>query len=118
MYRYFNKNSHNNFIDDCVIRCISTLTDRTWRSVYDEMSRLAGDVGLMFDNVSFVENYLDERYPRVKHYEITVGEFAREHPYGRYAVTVNNHITPIINGNIIDTFDPSDRVIRGVWKIR
>lgn len=117
MYRYYNKNSHNNFIDDCVIRCISTLTDRTWRSVYDELSDLAGDVGLMFDNVSFVERYLDDRYSRVNHHDITVGEFAEEHPIGRYAVTMDNHITAIINGDIIDTFDPSNRVMRCAWRI-
>ena len=117
MYRFYNKNSHNNFIDDCVIRAISTLTDRTWRSVYDEMSRLAGDRGLMFDNVTFVEDYLDKRYSRVNHHDITVGEFAKEHPIGRYAVTVDNHITTIIDGDIIDTFDPSNRVMRCAWKV-
>lgn len=118
MYRHFNKNSYGNYIDDCVIRAISTLTDRTWRSVYDEMSRLAGDRGLMFDNVTFVEDYLDERYSRVNHHDITVGEFAKEHPIGRYAVTMDNHITSIIDGDIIDTFDPSNRVMRCAWRVK
>lgn len=40
-----------------------------------------------------------------------------EHPIGRYAVTMPNHITSVINGNIIDTFDPSDKVMRCAWKI-
>lgn len=118
MYRFYNKNSHNNFIDDCVIRCISTLTDRTWRSVYDELSYLAGNVGMMFDNVSFVENYLDERYPRQNNHAISVGEFAKEHPIGKYAVTMDGHITSIIDGDIIDTFDPSKRTIRCAWRIK
>ena len=43
MYRYYNSNSHNNFIDDCVIRAISVLTNRTWKDVYTELSFLAGE---------------------------------------------------------------------------
>lgn len=117
MFKYFNKNSHNNFIDDCVIRCISTLTNRTWREVYDEMSRLAGDKGLMFDNVEFVEEYLDRRYNRIRHKSITVGEFTKEYSRGKYAVTMDGHITSIIDGDIIDTFDCSNRVMRCAWRV-
>ena len=117
-YIHYNMNPRNNYIEDCVIRCVSILTDRSWREVYDELSDLAGDVGLMFDDVVFVEDYLDDRYPRECHYSKTVGEFAREHPYGRYAVTMNNHITAIIDGEIYDIFDPSDRVMRCAWQIR
>ena len=115
-YRY-NANPYGNNISDCVIRSISVLTNRNWHEVYDELSDLAGDKGLLFSNVEFVEDYLDNRYPRECHYAKTVGEFAKERPYGRYAVTMNNHITAIINGTIIDTFNPSERIMRCAWKI-
>lgn len=73
---------------------------------------------MMFGDVEFVEDYLDDRYNRECHYSKKVGEFAQEHPYGKYAVTMNGHITAIIDGIIYDTFDPSDRVMRCAWKIR
>ena len=117
MFRYYNANPYGNDISDCVIRSLSVLTDRSWRSVYDELTELAGNDGLMFDRVEFVEDYLDDRYPRECHYSKTIGEFAREYPYGRYAVTMNGHITAIIDGDIIDTFDPSNRIMRCAWKI-
>jgi hypothetical protein len=117
MYTYYNANQNDRHIADCVIRALSVLTDRSWREVYDELTDLAGDVGLMFDRVEFVEDYLDKRYQRECHYAKTVGEFARENDYGRYAVTMNGHITAIINGEIIDTFDPSNRIMRCAWKI-
>ena len=116
-FRYYNANPYGNNISDCVIRSLSVLTDRGWREVYDELTDLAGDNGLMFDRVEFVEDYLDDRYPRECHYAKTVGEFANEHPYGRYAVTMPNHITAIVNGSIIDSFDPSQRVMRCAWRI-
>lgn len=117
MYKYYNANPYGNDISDCVVRCLSVLTNRPWRVVYDELVDLAGDIGLMFDRVEFVEEYLDNRYPRECHYAKTVGEFAKEHPYGKYAVTMNGHITAIINGIIIDTFDPSKRTMRCAWRV-
>ena len=117
-FEYYNANPYGNDISDCVIRSLSVLTDRSWRDVYDELTDLAGDVGLMFDRVEFVEDYLDDRYPRECHYSKTVGEFAEEHPYGRYAITMPNHISAIINGNVIDSFDPSRRIMRCAWRIR
>ena len=117
MYKYYNANTHGNHIEDCVIRCLAILTNRPWREIYNELSDLAGDMGLMFDDVEFVENYLDDRYDRECHYSKKVGEFAREYPRGRYAVTMNGHITAIINGVIYDTFDPSDRIMRCAWRI-
>lgn len=118
MYRYYNNNPNNRHIDDCVIRSISLLTDKTWNDLYDELSDLANNDSLMFDSVEFVEDYLDDRFDRECHYSKTVGEFAKEYKYGKYAVTMDGHITAIINGVIYDTFDPSRRVMRCAWKIQ
>ena len=117
MFEYYNANPYKRHISDCVIRALSVLTDRTWKDVYDELTDLAGDVGMMFDRVEFVEDYLDSRYEREKHYSKTVGELAKEYPYGRYAVTVDGHITAILDGKIVDTFNPSNRIIRAVWRV-
>ena len=116
-YQYYNANPYKRHISDCVIRALSVLTNRTWKETYDELTDLAGDVGLMFDRVEFVEDYLDDRYPRECHYAITVGEFVREHPYGKYAITMDGHITALVNGKIIDTFNPNNRIMRCAWKI-
>lgn len=117
MYEYYNANPMNRNISDCVVRALAVLTDRSWREVYDELTDLAGDVAMMFDRVEFVEDYLDDRYNRECHYAKTVGEFAKEHPYGKYAVTMDSHITALVNGKIIDTFNPENRVMRCAWRI-
>ena len=118
MYRYYNANPNKRHIDDCVIRSISLLTGKTWDETYDELSDIASDDRLMFDSVEFVEDYLDDRYKRECNYSKTVGEFANEYPSGKYAVTMNGHITAIINGIIYDTFDPSRRIMRCAWRIK
>ena len=118
MYQYINTNPHYRHIDDCTIRALSILTDKTWRETQEELSRIANRDGYMIDDVVFVEDYLDDRYKRECHYSKTVGEFAEEFPYGRYAVTMNGHITAIIDGVIYDTFNPSNRIMRCAWKIK
>ena len=117
MYKYYNANPHGRHIDDCTLRAISLLTDRDWHEVYDELSYLANQDSLMMDSVTFIEDYLDDRYPRECHYSKTIGEFAREYPYGKYAVSTNGHLTAIVDGYIMDTFDPSDKIMRFAWRI-
>ena len=97
---------------------MSLLTNRSWNEVYEELSYLANQDSLMMDSVVFIEDYLDDRYPRECHYSKTIGEFANEYSKGRYAVTTNGHITAIIDGIIYDTFNPSDKIMRCAWKIR
>ena len=117
MYQYFNTNPLDRHIDDCAVRTISLLTNRDWHDVYEELSNLANQDSLMMDSVLFLEDYLDDRYNRECHYSKTIGEFAQEHPYGKYAVTTDGHITAVVNGIVIDTFDPRYRVMRCAWKI-
>ena len=117
MFKYYNANPYGNNISDCVIRSLSVLTNRNWHDVYNELSDLANKQGLLFSNVEFVEDYLDNKYDRECHYSKKVGEFAYEFPKGKYAVTMNNHITAIIDGVIVDTFNPSERIMRCAWKI-
>lgn len=36
---------------------------------------------------------------------------------GKYAITMNGHITALIDGTIIDTFDCRNRVMRCAWRV-
>ena len=38
MYKYYNRNPRNRNIEDCVIRSLSLLTNRSWEDVYKELS--------------------------------------------------------------------------------
>lgn len=117
MYKYYNANTYNNDVMDCSVRAISTVEDTSWDYTYNKLSDLARKEGLMFDSVEFIEEYLDNRYPRQCHYSKTVGEFIDEHPKGRYLITMQGHITCVIDGVCYDTFDPTDRIMRCAWKV-
>ena len=118
MYRYYNANAHNNFVNDCVIRAISTAENRSWGDTYDDLSRIAKKNGILLDDVNFVEPLLDYRYNRVKTYEgETVGDFVERCREGIYLVTMPNHITTVIDGVVYDTFDCRDRLLWCAWEV-
>lgn len=119
MYKYYNANAHNKFVNDCVIRAISTAEDRSWSDTYDDLSRIAKKNGILLDDVNFVDPLLDYRYDRVEVYpDETVGEFIDRCDTGIYLITMPNHITTAIDGVVYDTFDCRDRLLWNVWEVK
>jgi hypothetical protein len=117
MYKFYNANARGNFVNDCVIRSISLAEGKTWDETYEELSDIAQYEGILLDDVDFVEGYLDKRYKRVPHCSRTVGELIEECPHGTYLVTMEGHITVIVNGVLYDTFDCRDRRIWCIWQV-
>ncbi len=87
-YEYYNANAVGRFTNDCVVRAISTAENKTWKETYQELSEIAGEQGIILDDVDFVEPLLDSRYQRTCERNKTVGEFAEKHPQGVYLVTM------------------------------
>ena len=118
MYKYHNANALGNAVNDCVVRAISIAERKTWDETYIELSEIARQEGILLDDVNFVENYLDHRYRRQCHYSKTVGEFAEECDEGTYLVTMEGHITVVVDGIVYDTFDCTDRRMWCAWKVK
>ena len=119
MYKYYNANANNNFVNDCVVRSISVAEDKSWSDTYDELSQIAKRNGILLDDVNFVEPLLDYRYTRVRTYKgETVGEFSERNPYGTYLITMHGHITVLKNGTIYDTFDCRNKKLWNVWRVK
>lgn len=120
MYRYYNANPLGRRVNDCTVRAISLATGRSWDETYKELSAFARYQAIMPDEVIYINEYLEERYDQVCNCKnkITVGEFCKYFPYGTYLVTMNGHITCIIDGVIYDTFNPSDRLIWNAYEVK
>lgn len=118
MYQFHNANALGNFVNDCTVRAISVAEGKSWDTTYDELSELAQEKGTLLDDVRFIEDYLDERYSRVKFKSTYVGELCEEFPKGTYLVTMRNHISLLKDGTIYDTFDCRDKFIWSVWEVK
>ena len=114
MFRRYNANPLKNDTADCTVRSISTAQGKTWDETYRELSDLAQAKGVLFDNVGFIEDYLDSRYLRRCYNSLTVGEFLEECPKGVFLVTM----TCVKDGVLIDTFDCRDRIMWCCWKVK
>lgn len=117
MWKYYNANVLGNNVNDCVVRAISKAEGKSWDKTYRELSDIAQCEGILLDDVNFVEKYLDKKYKRACHYSKTVGEFAKEFRKGTFLVTMQGHITCIVNGIIYDTFDCSPRRMWCAWEV-
>lgn len=117
MYRFHNANSKGVFVNDCVVRAISVAECERWDDTYDRLSDLAQYQGTLLDDVEFVEHYLDSKYMRVPHKDMTVGEFAEIYKNGTFLITMAGHITVVRNGVVYDTFDCRNRQIWDVWEV-
>lgn len=117
-YKYFNANTHGNFVNDCTIRAISLAEGKSWQRTYDELSYIAGKNGIILDDVNFIEPLLDSRYKRICCRKMSVGDFVETHPNGTYLITMKGHITCCVDGTIFDTFDCRDRLMWCAWEVK
>lgn len=117
MFKYYNANEKDKFVNDCVVRAISVAENKTWSETYDELSILAKEQGILLDDVDFVEPLLDKRYERTCEKNKTVLDFVLEHDKGTYLITMPNHITVLKEGYVIDTFNCLHRHMWCAWKV-
>ena len=114
MWIPLNVNPSGKRVGDCVIRAIAVATGKPWTEVYDELYRVgraeysmmsANDVwGLMLYRMGFEPFILPDSCPDC----VTVREFARHYPKGRYIVGTGSHAVAVVNGNYIDAWDSGD----------
>jgi hypothetical protein len=86
----------------------------------NEHKKVTG-VKLFYNNPnprSYMENVLGFlRITLPKGDRITVSEFAKRHPFGRYVVSVSGHWTACIDGIVYDTWDCTDQKVLSYYEI-
>lgn len=121
MFKYYNANPRQRRVNDCTVRAISLATNKSWDETYEELSKFAQAQAIMLDEVIYIDEYLERKFQKIcglKGRKITVGEFVQHNPYGIYLITMNGHITCCIDGCIYDTFNPSERFVWDVYKVK
>lgn len=117
-YRYYNANPFGNNVEDCTVRAISLVENKPYRQTYHELSEYALNRGLMMSSVESIEKYLDSKYKRVCFKGKTLKDFINEHPYGKYLITMPNHITAVVNGTNYDSFRNDNKEIWCSWEVK
>lgn len=120
MFKYYNANPLGRHVNDCSVRAISLATERTWDQTYEELSAFAQSQGITFSEIEFIDQHLADRYPKYcsKNKLIQLKDFLKLQLPGRWLVTMSGHITCVIDGICYDTFDPSERYIWCIYKVK
>lgn len=116
-YRYFNANPLNNNITDCFIRSLSCATNKSWDYIYNKISNMAQWNGTTMDNAEFIIEYLDRNYSRMPTFHGTIGEASDYYRHNVILVTTRGHIVCCKYGNVVDTWDSSNRDVEFIWKV-
>lgn len=122
MFIYYNANPYGRLINDCTIRAISLATGESWNDTYKELSNFARMQGSMFDDIMYIDGYLDSKFDKVYRRSdgrrLTVEDFIHLYDKGTYLLTMRGHITCCIDGVIYDTFYPRDRLVWEAYEVK
>lgn len=122
MFIYYNANPLGKRVNDCTVRAISFATDQTWDDTYEELIKFARPRAIMPDEADYIDEFLEKKFEKSFcqncRNKKTVGEVVDMFPRGTYLITMKGHITCIKDGSIYDTFDPSSRYARNVYKVK
>ena len=118
-FRYLNVAPDKHHKNDCVTRAITLASGLPYSTVRKKLfhtSRLLGCMKLCWSCYSFLlTNVLG--YRQVNCDDMTVEEFADTHQNGTYLIRIDQHLTTVVNGNLIDIFDCRNRKCHIAWKV-
>lgn len=120
MFKYYNANPMGRQVNDCSIRAISLACNRSWDETYIVLAEYSREQCITFSEVEFLNDFLSERFKRYDPPSdtYTLKEFLDLRLKGRWLITMNGHITCVIDGVLYDTFDCSDRIIWNIFKVQ
>lgn len=122
MFIKVNPNPNGMYVEDCVVRAISIVTDRSWDDIYVHLC-LQGFImknmpsvnkvwGTYLSSIGFVRDQLPTKCPDC----YTVRDFCFEHRYGIYILATGSHVVAVVNGNYCDAWDSGDEMPVEVWR--
>lgn len=114
---YYNRNPEGETIGDCVIRAISLASDMDYYEVEHKLYLLSELLECDKFCICCYRYLLDDvfKYPTVDAEGYSLEQFAKLHPYGKYIVRMDGHLSTIIDGVCYDIFDCTHEILTDAW---
>lgn len=115
---YYNNNPYGYEENDCVTRAITLSTGEDYLEVAHKLDLVAELLDCEKLCVCCYQFLISQVYgfPEIKFDKgITVGEFAEKHPQGIFLVRMQGHITSLVDGEIWDLWNCSDKLPTNIW---
>lgn len=122
-YQYYNANPSDKVTNDCVIRVLSLAYDKTWITVFDELTSIARESFDVLNSKEVYTKYLELHQAEyiktmTKYHRLSGGDFADQYQEGIYILRMSHHLTVCKQGIIYDVFDCTDKMVYNAWRIQ
>lgn len=117
----YNPNPKGKVAEDCTVRAISKLTDKSWDDAYllvctgglieKTMPDQKAAITALMCMLGFRNHLLPTDCPNC----YTIKRFCFDFPRGRYMVATGSHVVAVIDGNYYDAFDSGNEVLLNYW---
>lgn len=121
-YEFYNPNPKNQRVGDCAVRAISKAIGTDWADAYIELCAEGLSLrdmpnsnyvwGMFLKKYGFTEHMISSLCPDC----VTVSQFAKDHPKGRYVLALQNHVVAVVNGTYFDTWDSGNEIVLYYYK--
>lgn len=109
---------------DCVVRALAVAANITWLEAFDLLAEQARkDFNVQNDKKVYDKVLARLHFTKVPvkvakgERRITVEEFCKKHPKGRYFVSISGHCTAVIDGVCYDTWFPGEYTVRSYYEL-
>lgn len=120
-FKYWNVNPQHKIENDCVTRAITEATGLPYEKVQEKLyyiGKLLECDSLCVCCYSFLLTYIFKFKQILSAKGLKIKELCYEYPQGIYLVRVNQHLSVVENGVILDTWDCSNEIITDCWRIK
>ena len=117
-YAYFNPNPAGRNVGDCTVRALSKAMGEDWLTTYLGICNEGAVKGDMPSANSTWGSYLRKNgyHRELAPDDMTVAEFADEHPNGTYILALSGHVMCIQDGTLYDTWDSGNEIVLYFWQ--
>ena len=129
-YSYYQPNAKDikDKMGDCQIRALSKALDLTWLETFDLITPLCREAqapDIFCCDLSKTKDFMNRigfEYTGISNKKgstrPTVKSFAKDHPVGKYVLSVAHHVVACVDGRYYDTWDCGSRSMYGFYTLR
>ena len=117
-WKFLNLQPLGKLEEDCVTRAISLATGQDYKTIQEQLFLISELFECEELCVCCYKHLLDYVYnfERIEAVQgMTIEEFLEEFDIGIFIIRVDGHLTCAIDGNIIDTWDCTNKIVDIVW---
>ena len=120
-YKFYNPNPLGKFVDDCVVRAITKIENKSWDDIYLQiclygfMKKNMPAINKVWGTYLLSNGYKRFVIPNTCPNCYTVKDFCHDHSKGNFILATGEHVVAVVDGDYYDAFDSGDEVPIYYW---